>query len=50
VLISLTFQWAKSEERVSRRKDRTADRDGDKELNAYNDYLAGLQRRSGAQG
>ena len=49
VLIALTFQWAKSEERLSRRKDRTADRDGDKELNAYNDYLANLQRRSGAQ-
>jgi putative membrane protein len=46
VLISLTFQWAKSEERVSRRKDRTADRDGDSELNAYNAYLASLERRS----
>ena len=49
VLIALTFQWAKSEERLSRRKDRTADRDGDKELNDYNAYLANLQRRSGAQ-
>jgi len=47
VLIALTFQWAKSEERLSRRKDRTADRDGDKELNDYNAYLANLQRRSG---
>jgi putative copper resistance protein D len=46
VLISLTFQWARSEERVSRRKDRTADRDGDSELNAYNAYLASLERRS----
>ncbi|MFC1405088.1 MULTISPECIES: cytochrome c oxidase assembly protein [Streptacidiphilus] len=46
VLIALTFQWAKSEERVSRRKDRTADRDGDAELNAYNAYLASLERRS----
>jgi len=47
VLIALTFQWAKSEERLSRRKDRTADRDGDKELNDYNAYLANLQRRTG---
>jgi putative copper resistance protein D len=46
VLIALTFQWAKSEERISRRKDRTADRDGDSELNAYNAYLASLERRS----
>ncbi|MFC1419582.1 cytochrome c oxidase assembly protein [Streptacidiphilus cavernicola] len=46
VLISLTFQWARSEERLSRRKDRTADRDGDRELNAYNAYLASLERRS----
>ncbi|MEZ0093007.1 cytochrome c oxidase assembly protein [Streptacidiphilus sp. EB129] len=46
VLIALTFQWAKSEERLSRRKDRTADRDGDSELNAYNAYLAALERRS----
>jgi putative copper resistance protein D len=48
VLIALTFQWAKSEERVSRRKDRVADRTGDQELEAYNAYLARLgQRRAG---
>jgi putative copper resistance protein D len=46
VLIALTFQWAKSEERQSRRKDRAADRDGDQELEAYNAYLARLGQRS----
>jgi putative copper resistance protein D len=46
VLIALTFQWAKSEERHSRRKDRAADRNGDQELEAYNAYLARLGQRS----
>ncbi|WP_236046633.1 cytochrome c oxidase assembly protein [Streptacidiphilus fuscans] len=45
VLIALTFQWAKSEERQSRRKDRAADRNGDQELEAYNAYLARLGQR-----
>jgi putative membrane protein len=42
VLIALLFQWYRSEERQARRKDRAADRDGDKELEAYNAYLASL--------
>ncbi|WP_051943133.1 cytochrome c oxidase assembly protein [Streptacidiphilus rugosus] len=46
VLIALTFQWAKSEERQSRRKDRAAERNGDQELEAYNAYLARLEQRS----
>ncbi|WP_441248587.1 cytochrome c oxidase assembly protein [Kitasatospora sp. McL0602] len=45
VLIALTLQWAKSEERQARRKDRAADRDGDAELVAYNAYLAALEQR-----
>ncbi|GAA0659200.1 cytochrome c oxidase assembly protein [Kitasatospora atroaurantiaca] len=45
VLIALTLQWAKSEERQARRQDRAADRDGDAELAAYNEYLASLDRR-----
>jgi putative membrane protein len=45
VLIALVFQWYKSEQRESRRSDRAADRDGDKELVAYNAYLASLQTR-----
>jgi putative membrane protein len=46
VLLALVFQWYVSEQRQSRRKDRAADRDGDKELAAYNAYLASLQGRS----
>ncbi|WP_353941074.1 cytochrome c oxidase assembly protein [Streptomyces sp. HUAS MG91] len=45
VLLALLFQWKKSEERQARRKDRAADRDGDKELEAYNAYLASLNAR-----
>ncbi|MDQ8706407.1 cytochrome c oxidase assembly protein [Streptomyces sp. LHD-70] len=45
VLVALLFQWRKSEEREARRKDRAADRDGDKELEAYNAYLASLHAR-----
>jgi cytochrome c oxidase assembly factor CtaG len=45
VLIALLFQWYASEERQARRKDRAADRDGDKELEAYNAYLASLNAR-----
>ncbi|MEW2553359.1 cytochrome c oxidase assembly protein [Streptomyces zhihengii] len=47
VLIALVFQWYRSEQRVARRHDRAADRDGDKELEAYNAYLASLQARGG---
>ncbi|MFJ5901011.1 cytochrome c oxidase assembly protein [Streptomyces sp. NPDC093064] len=45
VLLALLFQWYKSEQRQARRKDRAADRDGDKELEAYNAYLASLNAR-----
>lgn len=45
VLIALLFQWYSSEQRQARRKDRAADRDGDKELEAYNAYLASLNAR-----
>ncbi|MBC9714947.1 cytochrome c oxidase assembly protein [Streptomyces sp. TRM66268-LWL] len=46
VLVALMFQWRKSEDREAKRKDRAADRDGDKELEAYNAYLASLNARS----
>lgn len=42
VAIALCIQWARSDERDAKRMDRQADRDGDKELTAYNDYLARL--------
>lgn len=45
VLIALVYQWYHSERRQAVRKDRAADRDGDKELEAYNAYLASLQTR-----
>ncbi|GAA2446030.1 cytochrome c oxidase assembly protein [Streptomyces macrosporus] len=45
VLIALLIQWYFSEQRQARRSDRAADRDGDRELTAYNDYLASLQAR-----
>ncbi|MGP3947983.1 cytochrome c oxidase assembly protein [Streptomyces sp. 7N604] len=45
VLVALVFQWYRSEQRQARRMDRAADRDGDKELEAYNAYLASLQAR-----
>ncbi|MEU0855511.1 cytochrome c oxidase assembly protein [Streptomyces griseofuscus] len=47
VLIALLFQWYGSEKRHARRKDRQADRDGDKELADYNAYLASLNARQG---
>lgn len=47
VLIALLFQWYASEQRQAKRKDRAADRDGDKELEAYNAYLASLHTRRG---
>ncbi|WP_431040668.1 cytochrome c oxidase assembly protein [Streptomyces sp. P1-3] len=46
VLLALVYQWYRSEQRQARRKDRVADRDGDRELEAYNAYLASLQARS----
>jgi putative membrane protein len=45
VLTALVFQWYFAEQRQARRHDRAADRDGDKELEAYNAYLASLRAR-----
>ncbi|MGW0857923.1 cytochrome c oxidase assembly protein [Streptomyces sp. NPDC002690] len=45
VLIALVFQWYRSDQRLAKREDRAADRDGDQELAAYNAYLASLQAR-----
>ncbi|WP_030686140.1 cytochrome c oxidase assembly protein [Streptomyces globisporus] len=46
VLIALVYQWYHSEQRQAVREDRAADRNGDKELEAYNAYLASLRARS----
>ncbi|WP_062216180.1 cytochrome c oxidase assembly protein [Streptomyces sp. NBRC 109706] len=45
VLLALVMQWYLAEQRTSRRLDRAADRDGDADLTAYNDYLARLGSR-----
>lgn len=45
VLLALLVQWYVSEQRQARRRDRAADRDGDRELAAYNAYLASLRGR-----
>ncbi|GAA4108994.1 MULTISPECIES: cytochrome c oxidase assembly protein [Streptomyces] len=45
VLIALVFQWYATEKRQARRTDRAAERDGDRELQAYNAYLASLNTR-----
>ncbi|MEU3655400.1 cytochrome c oxidase assembly protein [Streptomyces sp. NPDC032161] len=45
VLIALVFQWYRSEQRAAKRSDRSEERNGDRELQAYNAYLASLQTR-----
>ncbi|MFR9676443.1 cytochrome c oxidase assembly protein [Streptomyces sp. TR06-5] len=45
VLIALVFQWYFSDQRQARAGDRAADRNGERELAAYNAYLASLQAR-----
>ena len=42
VLIAIAVQWSRSDEREAKRKDRQADRDGNKELEDYNAYLQSL--------
>jgi len=37
--ILVTYAWARSDDRISKRQDRQADRDGDVELQAYNQML-----------
>ena len=49
VMIAVGIQWARSDERLARRLDRAADRDGDAELKAYNERLAGLARQDARQ-
>ena len=43
--IVVTWSWSKSDERTNKRRDRAADRDGDRELGAYNDMLENLAKR-----
>lgn len=43
--IVVTWSWSKSDDRKNKRRDRAADRDGDRELNAYNEMLGNLAKR-----
>jgi len=45
VMVALSIQWARSDDRAAKRFDRAADRDGDAELKAYNARLAKLAER-----
>ena len=45
----MAFQWFKRDEQETRRKDRQADRDGDAELKAYNEYLGRLRNEAERQ-
>lgn len=47
VMIALFVQWLRSDRRESARLDRAAERDGDAELKAYNEYLAHLGSQAG---
>ncbi|MDP2013301.1 MAG: cytochrome c oxidase assembly protein [Actinomycetota bacterium] len=49
VMIVISIQWARSDDREAKRNDRQADRDGNLELNAYNDQLARLAERDRRQ-
>ncbi|HEX7322771.1 MAG TPA: cytochrome c oxidase assembly protein [Mycobacterium sp.] len=48
VMIALLAQWRSSDQRTAKRFDRSADRDHDAELAAYNNMLAELARRDAA--
>jgi putative copper resistance protein D len=43
--ISVVILWARSDAVLARRLDRKADRDGDADLEEYNEMLAKLQER-----
>jgi putative copper resistance protein D len=47
--VIIAVQWAISDDREARRRDRAADRDGDAELVAYNAMLARLAQRGGTE-
>ena len=47
--ITVAIQWARSDDKESRRRDRHADRTGDAELEEYNARLAALADRDGVK-
>jgi putative copper resistance protein D len=50
LLVVIAVQWARSDEREAKRRDRQADRDDDAELRAYNENLQFLADRSNKAG
>lgn len=48
VMLVVAVQWARSDDRSARRRDRRVERDGDVEMAAYNERLAALARRDAA--
>ena len=48
VMLVVAVQWARTDERAARRRDRRVERDGDTEMAAYNARLAAMARRSEA--
>jgi putative copper resistance protein D len=44
LLLIVAVQWSRSDTRLARQQDRAAERDGDAQLNAYNDNLARLNQ------
>jgi cytochrome c oxidase assembly factor CtaG len=49
VMIVIGVQWSRSDDREAKRIDRQADRDGNAELNSYNERLAKLAERDKAR-
>ena len=47
--VIVAVQWFRTDQAETRRKDRQADRDGDAELNAYNEHLARLREEAERQ-
>ncbi len=45
LLVVISIQWSRSDERLARQKDRAADRDGNQELDEYNQRLLDLHNR-----
>lgn len=45
LMVAVGVMWSRSDTKLAKRLDRAADRDGDAELNAYNDQLRALNNR-----
>ncbi len=45
VMVVIAIQWSRSDDRESKRNDRQADRDGNAQMNVYNEHLARLAKR-----